>query len=936
MIREIELTVNSRIHTVSINVHETLLHVLRERLGFKGVKEGCGTGECGACIVLRNGTPVNSCILPAAECDGDEVTTIEGVERESGMLHPIQQAFINNGAVQCGFCTPGMILTAVHLLSDNPAPSRDEIRHAISGNICRCTGYQKIVDAIEEAAEALRRESDTPTGDGRQIQEDYHQLVGTSSSRSDLVWHVKGKAAYVDDIDLPDMAYGKILRSEYAHAIISNIDTSEAEQMEGVLAVVTGSEVPEGYFGVDLWDQLVFARDKVRCRGDAVAAVAAVDLETAEAAVRQIRVDYQPLPAVFDAEEAMQDEAPIIHENLSEYTLSFDTEREGNVCTKASVQYGDTEAGFEQAEYIVEDVFETNHQHQCSLETHGAIARVEENGKISVWSSTQKPFAMRRYLSHALQRPVNTFNVTASAIGGGFGGKLELNVEPYCVVLAEKCRRPVKIIYSREEEFYATGARHKTKFFIKSGIDAEGNILARSLRYIYDTGAYSGNGPTTLTLSSQVATGLYRVRNLDAQGFCVYTNKMNCGSFRGPSAPQTSFVIESHTDNLAAKIGMDPVEFRLKNLLEPGEKTGVGQTIMDVDYKAVVKKAAEESGWYSFEKKENLGIGLGCVWWLSGGWATSVDVNINEDGTVTIFTGAVDMGTGYLYTSVPQLVGEVLGMPLKDIEVVIGNTDSASYDHGIGGSRGTFTIGKAAEMAAEDVKQKIFQAAAKKFNSRPDCFDMRDGWVYVKDNPWHGVSLAEISLEQHLISGGPLVGSSHYLPEMDEIEPERVKGLSFPAFKGNTIGCHVAIVEVDSETGQIDIKKYVAAHDVGKAINPQAVEGQIEGGVALGLGFGTSENLQIDEKGMPSNPNFADYKIPTSLDVPDIRSVIYEYPASYGPHGAKGLGEPTMAPVAAAVGNAVFHATGVRIPATPITPQRISRAIESDRWKNRS
>lgn len=932
--QKISLNVNNQNYALEVSPDERLLRTLRERLGLTGTKEGCGTGECGACIVILNGRAVNSCLILTADCDGADITTIEGLATDRQRLHPLQESFIKHGAVQCGFCTPGMLMTAKDFLDHHPRPTREEIKEAISGNLCRCTGYKKIIDAIEAVAKENEK-----SGQGKGLhlpREAFETLpwvdegesnIGRNFYRIDALEHVRGTSLFGADIHRSNMVYGKVLRSRYAHARIKRIDTKEAEKLEGVLAVVTGKEVPEGYFGVDLKDQLVFARDKVRYLGDAVAAVAATSEEIAVKALDLIKVEYEPLKPVFSAMEAMSPEAPIIHEKLKDYEIVFETERRGNICTVATVKVGDVEKGFAGSDVILEDTFSTQIQHQASLETHAALAEVDSYGRMIVTTTTQKPFAMRRYLSQSLKIPISNIRVIPTKVGGGFGGKLELHIEPYAVLLAKKCGRPVKIVYSRGEEFQATNPRHQATFWVKSGIKKDGILVARQVKLIYDTGAYSGNGPTTVTLSVQLICGLYRIPNLFIEGYCVYTNKMSSGSMRGPSSPQTTFAMESHMDDLAHAIGMDPLDFRLKNLLEPGEKTGVGQVLVDVDYKKVVQAAADAIGWKKIKKEKNVGKGMACVFWLSGGWSTSATVKINEDGTVTLVTGAVDMGTGYLYTSVLQMVAEELGIRAENIHLVTGDTDTTAYDHGTGGSRGVFTVGKAAQMAATKAKEELFQEAAKKLGVSPERLETKNGRIYIRDNPGAGITFGEISFDRHIKCGGPITGSSNYLPEMDDIDPTRVKGLSFTAFKGNTIGCHAAIVRVIPETGHLELKRYVAAHDVGKAINPLGVEGQIEGGVGMGLGFALTERLMIDQEGQVLNPNFADYKLLTSMDVPETEPIIVEVPAEYGPYGAKGLGEPTIAPPAAAVGNAVCDATGVRMHSTPMTPENVFKEI---------
>lgn len=913
---KISFTVNSLQYTLQISPNEKLLHVLRNRLRLTGTKEGCGIGQCGSCIVIKDGKTINSCLTLALECNGANILTVEAFGPILSELHPLQESFIKHGAVQCGFCTPGMLMTAKNLLDHNPRPTRKEIKLAISGNLCRCTGYEKIIDAIE----AITKKTLSLDSKGE-------SYIGRSTLRGDSVQHVKGLSLFGDDVIRPNMIYGKILRSKHAHARIKHIDTGRAEKLNGVLAVVTGKEISQDYFGVDIKDRLVFATDKVRYRGDAVAAVAAVSEEIASKALNLIKVKYEPLESVFDVRKAMVPDAPVIHDKLGSYECSFETKVKGNICTIANVKLGNLEKGFSKSDVIIEDTYTTQIVHQCSLETHASIAEVDTLGRITVWTTTQKPFAMRRYLSHSLKIPINQIRIIASNIGGGFGGKLEMIVEPYCVVLARRCRRPVKIVYSREEEFLATTPRHQTYFWIRSGIKKDGTLTAQHIKLIYDTGAYSGNGPATVTLSSQLACGLYRIPNLLIEGYLVYTNKMNCGSMRGPSSPQTTFAIESHMDNLAKNIGMDPLDFRLKNLLENGEKTGFGQTLVDTDFKKVTKAAADAIGWKSIKKSTNSGKGMACTFWLSGGWSTSASVKINEDGTATLVTGAVDMGTGYLYTGVLQIVAEELGILIEDVNIVQGDTDVTSYDHGIGGSRGVFTIGRAAQMAAARAKKELFQEAAQRFGVRLDNLETKNGWIYLKDDSKTRISFGEISMGRHMKDGGPVTGSVNFLPEMDAIDPKRVEGFSFSAFKGITICCHMAVVQVMPETGKIEIKRYVAAHDVGRAINPQAIEGQIEGGISMGLGFALMEKLIMDKKGNILNPNFQDYKIPTSLDVPKIESVIAEVPAAYGPHGVKGVGEPTTAPTAAAVGNAIFDATGARMRETPMTPESLFKEI---------
>jgi len=777
----LRMRVNGVERNLEISPHETLLEVLRERLGLTSVKKGCGTGECGSCVVIKDGIAVNTCILPAAEAEGSEILTVEGFpargdpSRPLDSLSALQRAFLEHGAVQCGFCTSGMLGSAKALLDRNPTPSREAIREAISGNLCRCTGYAKIIDAIEAAASDLRESENLATSN-----------IGRSLSREDVLEHVSGASVFLDDITRPNMVYGAILRSPHAHARITSIDPTRALALPGVYAFVSGKDVPEGYYGVDLKDQLVFAREKVRYVGEPVAALAAETPTLAQQALDLVEVTYEALPAVFDAREAMGENAPIIHERLGEYALGFETERFGNVCTKATVDYGDLEKGFAEADLVVEGEFVSRHQQHAPLEVHGAVAEWDARGRVTVWSTTQKPFAMRRYLGQSLEMPFSSIRVIATRVGGGFGSKLELHAEPFALLLAREARRPVKVLYTREEDLSSVVARHQTWFRIKTGVKRDGTITARELEYVFDTGAYSGNGPTTLTLATQVSTGLYRVPAQQALGFCVYTNKLNCGSFRGPSAPQTTFAVESHTDDIARKLGMDPLEFRLKNLLKAGELTGFGQRLEDVDFEAVVKTAAERAGWKEFKARRDTGkagassasasgpgMGMACVYWLTGGWSTSAEVRICEDGSALLVTGGVDMGTGYLHTAVRQMAAEELGVRAEKILIIQADTDAAGYDHGIGGSRGTAAIGQAAVRAAAEAKRLLLEAAGRKCGLPASAFRVENGRIVTVGGEGQSFSFGDIAYAEHMVGRGPIIGTHAFLPDM---QPSKAAG----------------------------------------------------------------------------------------------------------------------------------------------------------------
>ena len=910
--KALNFTVNGRTEAIDITPRTRLLDALRIDLGLTGTKEGCGTGDCGSCTVLLDGNAVNSCMVLALQAEGREITTIEGLGKP-GALDPVQQAMVQCGGIQCGFCTPGMALSLKDLFNRVPGPDEEEVRVAISSNLCRCTGYTKIFDA----ARALRDGTlDTLAANGND------DAIGARMVRADAVEKVTGSAIYAEDVRLPRMVYGALVRSPFPHANILSIDTSAAVNHPDVRAVVTGRDIEMGYYGYELQDQRVFALEKVRYLGEPVAAVAAVTPDAAREAAALVKVEYEELPAIFDPEEAMSEDAPLVHEDPEAYQLDWESERKGNLCYRLEFGDGDVEQGFAESDQVIEGTYHTPEAHSGAIEPHSATAMSDPTGRITIWTTTQKPFAVRSYLAKALKRPISTFKVVPTHIGGGFGGKLFPVVEPYVVLLAERSGLPVQMTLSRDEEMAgAMLLRHPSKVSIKTGVMNDGAIVAHQVRMLFNTGAYGPYGPNTAALGSLMAGGPYRIPNLEITGLVTYTNNVPKGSIRCPSGPQMAFAVETHMDKVARAIGMDGLSFRLKNAWEDGDATCTGQPLAAVSLKECLQKAADAVEWDK-PSPPGAGKGLACNWWVSGTWGTQTLIETNEDATFRLISGCVDMGTGGLTSSVLQMAAAGLGVPADSIRLARGDTDNLPWDHGHGGSRMTFTIARSAYEAALDLKRQLLEEAAARLEAAPDDMVLEDGRVFVRGDPSNAIGLAEICYNRHKKHGGPMVGVSSLLDD----QPPTTKAHPIGGFPAPSFCAHAVELAVDETTGEIDLKRYAAVHDVGKAVNPTGCEGQIEGGVAMGLGLAMMEELrEVDGKVL--NPSFADYLLISAEDMPPTQTILVEQPAVDGIMGIKGVGEPPIAPPTGAVANALAAALGVDVTHLPLTPEQVSALI---------
>jgi len=749
-------------------------------------------------------------------------------------------------------------------------------------------------------------------------------FIGKRVPKLDAIDKVTGRAVYGHDMKLPRMLYGKILRSERAHARILNIDTSRARKLPGVKAVITGYDIPDIRVGFAR-DNPVLKTGKVRSFRDEIAAVAAVDEDTAQEALDLIRVEYEDLPAVFDPEEAMKPGAPLVHEEAERNILSIMTQ---------SYSHGDVEKGFAESDVVLEDRFTLPRVAHCCLGTSFCLASFDNAGNLTVWNSSQMPFMSQRELSTALKIPPEKIRVIKATIGGGFGSKLDTYpFEPICVLLAQMTGRPVRITFTREEEFIASPTRQPVICYIKSGARKDGTLMARQARMILDNGAYTSWGATTPLVMMMTISSLYRVPNVKYDVLVVYTNNFYAGAMRGYGNPQATFVVESHMDMLAHELGMDPVEFRLKNANQPGDVTGQGVKITTCGLSECIQKAAENIGWKEKRGQPgNRGVGIAAQLHVGGGAriypsdGCGTTIKVDDYGKVTVITGSSDMGQGS-DTIIAQIVAEEMGVPVENITVI--NTDTAitPWDVGAHASRTTFVAGNSARLAAAEARRQILEAAARAYNQKVENLDLRQGQIYVKGEPEEGIPYAKAIRAGHFrVDGDVILARGWYEPPTEKQDQE---------FRGNisaTYGfaAQAAEVEVDTETGEVKVLKIAAAHDVGRAINPMAVEGQIEGGVSMGLGYGLYEELVL-EKGRLLNPNFADYALPTALDMPPVDTLIVETVDPEGPFGAKGMAEPANNPTAPAIANAVYDAVGVRIKDLPITAEKVLKALKEKR-----
>jgi CO/xanthine dehydrogenase Mo-binding subunit len=744
--------------------------------------------------------------------------------------------------------------------------------------------------------------------------------VGKRIPKIDAVDKATGRAQYIQDLKLPGMLYGKILYSKYPHARILAVDTSKAKQLPGVRCVLTGKDIPEIKMGV-YKDNRPLKKDKVRSYRDEIAAVAATDSETAAAALNLIEVTYEALPGVFDPEEAMQEGAPLVHEAHKTNVLRMPWK----------LHYGDVEAAKREAAHMVEDRFSTTWVTHCCLGTSGAIAAFDPANNLTVYSNTQIPsLAQKDFLDalNAMGLTNRRVRVIKPVIGGGFGSKLDTYAYEYiAILLAFHTRRPVKVAFDRTEEFIATSTRQPTITYISQGCDRNGKLLFRDITMILDNGAYTSWGATTPSVMMMPITTLYRVPNVRYEAKCVYTNNTYAQAMRGYGNPQATFAIESTMDMLAQKTGMDPIEFRRINANQSGDVSPQGLRITTCGLEACLDTVRKKLAWEK-PKKKGEGVGLASLIHVGGGARVyksdgcGTVIKMDDFGKVDLFTGATDMGQGS-DTVIAQIAAEELGLEVEDIHVVHTDTDVCPWDVGSHASRTTFVAGNAALGAARKIKARLLELAAKQLEAPLEKLLLRGRQVRHMEDSEKTIDIGKLLRKAHFSYGGQMLMAEYFYDPANENMGKDFRGNMSMTY---TFGTHAVRLKVDEETGKVKILKYVAAHDIGKAINPMLLEGQVYGGVMMGLGYALTEQVLL-EKGENMNPNFRDYKILTAKDVVPIEAPILETYDKDGPFGAKGIGEPGCVPTAPAVANALYDAVGVRIKDLPITPERVLAAI---------
>jgi carbon-monoxide dehydrogenase large subunit len=761
----------------------------------------------------------------------------------------------------------------------------------------------------------------------------HHKIIGKPIQRVDTPLKVTGKAYYVDDLKLPGMLHGKVLRSNVPHALIKEIDTSKACKIPEVKAVVTGSEFPYRH-GLLIRDEPFLAQSRVRYIGEAVAAVAATTEESAHRAIELIHVSYEPLPPVFDPLQAMQPGAVLIHEDLLSYPRSEVCQPipNSNICSHFKLRKGDVEKAFGEADHLLENTYATSFNQHCALEPHAAIALLDQSEKITVWTGNDGPHRCLREIAHSMSMPFSNVRIISTFQGGGFGSKGGLRAEAIAIALASKVRnRPVKVTYSREEVFTSTLLRHSVLIRSKVGVMKDGRIVGKRIELFWNTGAYGEKGPWVCRNASMSASGPYNIPNVWIDGYCIYTNNPIAGPMRGFGVPQVAFAYESQMDEIACKLKMDPLELRLKNALDKNDETAWGEKIVSIGLKECLKKAAIGIKWGEPTKGRNRGKGIACMQkfttTLQG--VTSAIVKYNHDGSLDVLTSSMEIGQGVM-TVLSQFASEELDVPVEKIRVSSADTDYTPFDASTTGSRSTYHMGNAVILACRDIKKQVVSMASEFLNLPKREVKFKDGKVVFKrGNEMSVIELINRYYDGARGGGGDLVGrATFYTKSGTGLDLETGRGRRPAAFW--MYGAQAVEIEVDPETGKVNILRFCTAHDVGKVINPLNCEQQMQGALAMGIGFALFEKVDI-ERGQILNPSLGSYSVPTALDLPQNVSIFFvEEPHPEGPYGAKGLAEPATAPTAAAIGNAIFNATGIRIREVPLTVEKIQMALEKN------
>lgn len=992
----INFRLNSKQVSIDVSPSDTFLSTLRN-LGLWSVKfGGCKKGECGACSVILNGKLVNSCSMLAVQADGACIFTVEFLGQYPDLgwkpnpgLHPIQTALIKSGAIQCGYCTPAMALAIKTLLDKEPHPSEAQIRQVLSGILCRCTGYLKPVQAALMAASELRGEnndqeypsstsfslpsetnppsdSDLTLSSSQRTQTKVipriklveqtktFSQIGKPEKKVDAEKLVLGKPAFTADVEMRGLLIAKILHSPIAHARIKNIDTRDAQRLPGVAAVLTWKDLPRvAYSTAGQSDPIpgpldTFSLDnKVRFVGDRVAFVAAETEEIATKALGLIKVDYEPLPVLLDPSKAMESGSPILHDE-KEYVNFDQSDKNINLAARIHIDIGNVEEGFKQADQIFEGNYSVSKVQQAHIEPHVTITHWDEDDRLVIRTSTQVPFHVRRMLAPVLGLPIKRIRVIKPRIGGGFGGKQEVLIEDVAAHLTIATGRPVKIEYNRDEEFIAARSRHPMQIHLKTGVKNDGTITANAMQVLTDTGAYGCHALTVTGNTGHKAMALYvgdgefrKSPNIRFYADIVYTNHPPAGAFRGYGVPQGFWAVERHMENICRKLGIDPIQFRLKNCLRSGElhpfstawsegREPQPEIIQTVGLEECVIQGKAAIGWdqkygnpewHIIPGKPHLRKGIGIATVMQGTAIAYLDmggasIKMNDDGSFNLLIGATDLGTGS-DTVLAQMAAETLGVPTEDILVYSSDTDFTPFDKGAYASSTTYISGaavvKAANQVADQIKKRAVLILSQKFPGKKyssEEITLTDRTARTPD----GISISFEQIGHHALH--------HANQEQIMAVGSFVSPVSPPPF-----AAQFAEVTVDIETGMVVVDKLVMAVDSGVIVNPITASGQIEGGMTQALGYAVCEEMTYDENGVPQQHDFEDYHIFRADEMPELETIFVETYEPTHPFGVKAVAEIPLDGVAPAVGNAVLDACGANVDSLPIAPEKVWYAL---------
>ncbi len=920
----IQLTVNQKKYTLDALPGETLSRLLRIRLHLTGTKIGCGEAECGACTVLVDGEPVISCIYPAERANGREVITIEGLAervREQIRLHPLQDAFIEHGAVQCGFCIPGQIMTAYAFLKRNPDPTQEEIQFALKDTLCRCAGYPSIMNAILAAAEALRTGEPVKKPN---ITESIHtrKTVGRVNLRPDAVEKVTGEAIFTDDLEFEGMLYASVRRAMVPHAILKRLDISKAKDMAGVRSILTAEDIPaEHTHGLVVfdWPVMVGIGERIRYIGDALAIVAAETQAAAQEAAAMIETEFDLQPVITNPVDARKDDSPKLHEN-------------GNLLKHIKVRKGDIEQGFRESEVILEHTFHTQITDHAFLEPECSVAVPQADGRMAIYVGSQIPYQDRDQVARVMGWPNERVRIIGQLMGGGFGGKEDVMGQIHAAMLADATGRPVKLLFDRQESLLVHPKRHATQIRMKIGAKLDGRLMATETELYGDTGAYASLGEKVMTRATTHSAGPYDIPHVRADCYAMYTNNPPAGAFRGFGVTQSAFAVESMMDMLAEKLKIDPISLRKMNTLHVGSVTNTGQTLresvgLDECIDRVTAEMLADGPEPFLPKTDPLNPHLAIAWGFAaaykntglGGGAPDVstaEIELLESGDFEIRCSSAEMGQG-LVTVMRSIAAEELAVLPEQVRVLVMDTDLTPNGGPTTASRQTFVTGNASRYAASSLRDAITAYLAEKYDTRPEEIVFNQNGVLVGE-----VTRTYSQIRSQMMTDRQ-IPKAVYEYHAPETKPLGSGGDMHFAF---SFGVQAAKVEVNKITGEVRVLKVISANDVGMAVNPLGLQGQIEGGVMMGLGNCLTEEF-IVEDGMVVTDRLSKYRVPGIMLTPEIKAIVVEHPISTGPYGAKGVGEICSIPTSPAITNAIYNAVSVRFDQLPVDQEYIARTM---------